>query len=239
MASIARAGGAAAGVGSAAARAGSAAAGAGAAASRGLGDLAGVGARGAGDFTGIGARGADDLAGLGRGADDLAGAAGAGAKKSSFLAKNANTLLAGGVAAGGLIYLDRMYAGAKEDVKDCMKVCLPDNWDDHAYGDLKSTELVYKELDDVGEQPVCTAQIEDCGKYCGEKCEDIHDYDAPGTNFLKGAGGDAAEGATDLFKSIFGDIFGDLGIDSTTMYASSSACSLCCCMLIIMMVVLK
>ncbi len=120
-----------------------------------------------------------------------------------------------------------------------MKVCLPENWDDHEYGDLKSSELVYKELDNAGEQPVCTAQIEDCGKYCGEKCEEIHDYDAPGTNFLKGAGGDAAEGATDLFTAIFGDIFGDLGIDSTTMYASSSACSLCCCMLIIMMVVLK
>jgi len=120
-----------------------------------------------------------------------------------------------------------------------MKVCLPENWDDHEYGDLKSSELVYKELDNTGDQPVCNAQIPDCGKYCGDKCEEIHDYDAPGTNFLTGAGGDAAEGATDLFKSIFGDIFGDLGIDSTTMYASSSACSLCCCMLIIMMVVLK
>ena len=184
--------------------------------------------------------GLDDAAKLGK-LDELGEAAEAASKskKSSFLADNASTLLAGGVAVGGLIYLDQQYAGAKEAVKDCMKVCLPENWDDHEYGDLKSSELVYKELDNAGEQPVCTAQIEDCGKYCGEKCEEIHDYDAPGTNFLKGAGGDAAEGATDLFTAIFGDIFGDLGIDSTTMYASSSACSLCCCMLIIMMVVLK
>ena len=44
---------------------------------------------------------------------------------ASFLAKNAKTLLAGGVAVGGLYYLDQQYANAKEEVKDCMKVCLP------------------------------------------------------------------------------------------------------------------
>jgi hypothetical protein len=170
--------------------------------------------------------------------DDLADA-GSKAKKSTFLSRNASTLLAGGVAAGGLYYLDQQYANAKKETKDCMKVCLPENWDDHVYGDLKSSELIYKELDNPGEQPVCTAQIEDCGKYCGDKCEEIHDYDVPGSNLLTGAAEDAAEGASDLFTALFGDLFKDFGIDSTTMYASSSALSLCCCMMMVMMVVMK
>ena len=170
--------------------------------------------------------------------DDLA-EAGAKANKSTFLSRNANTLLTGGVVAGGVLYLDQQYADAKEAVKDCMKVCLPENWDDHEYGDLKSSELVYKELDNTGDQPVCNAQIPDCGKYCGDKCEEIHDYDAPGTNFLKGAGGDAAEGATDLFKAIFGDIFGDWDVNTGVVSASSSSSSLCCCIVIILAVVMS
>jgi|DEB0MinimDraft_6_1074348.scaffolds.fasta_scaffold36236_2 hypothetical protein len=181
--------------------------------------------------------GLDDAAKL-RKADELAEAA-TKTQKSSFLANNASTLLMGGVAAGGLLYLDRQYAGAEKEVKDCMKVCLPENWDDHVYGDLKSSELIYKELDNPGEQPVCNAQIEDCGKYCGDKCEEIHDYDVPGSNLFTGAAEDAAEGASDLFTALFGNLFSDLGIDSTTMYASSSALSLCCCMMIILLVVMK
>lgn len=166
--------------------------------------------------------------------DDLADA-GSKAKKSTFLSRNASTLLAGGVAAGGLYYLDQQYANAKKETKDCMKVCLPENWDDHVYGDLKSSELIYKELDNPSEQPVCTAQIEDCGTYCGQKCEEIHDYDMPGSDLLTGTFEDVGEGASNLFTSIFGD----LGIDSTTMYASSSALSLCCCMMMVMVVVMK
>ena len=181
--------------------------------------------------------GLDDAAKL-RKADELAEAA-TKTQKSSFLANNASTLLMGGVAAGGLLYLDRQYAGAEKEVKDCMKVCLPENWDDHVYGDLKSSELIYKELDNPGDQPVCNAQIDDCGKYCGDKCEEIHDYDVPGSNLFTGAAEDAAEGASDLFTALFGNLFSDLGIDSTTMYASSSALSLCCCMMMVMVVAMK
>ena len=181
--------------------------------------------------------GLDDAAKL-RKMDELGDAA-SKTQKSSFLAKNASTLLAGGVAAGGLLYLDRQYANAKEETRDCMKVCLPENWDDHMYGELDQSGLIYKELENSSDQPVCNAQIDDCGKYCGDKCEEIHDYDAPGKNFLTGAGEDAAEGAGDLFTALFGDLFGDFGIDSTTMYASSSALSLCCCMMIVMVIVMK
>ena len=177
--------------------------------------------------------------------DELADAAGAGSKaqKSTFLAKNANTLLAGGVAAGGLLYLDRQYASAEEDVKDCMKVCLPGNWDDYAYGDLDQNELQYKELDDASDQPVCTAQMPDCGKYCGDKCEEIHDYDAPGSNLLTGAGGDAGELAGGLFGGLLGGLGGGLadglGVDTGVVSASSSSSSLCCCIVLILAAVMS
>ena len=177
--------------------------------------------------------------------DELADAAGAGSKaqKSTFLAKNANTLLAGGVAAGGLYYLDQQYKGAKEDVKDCMKVCLPGNWDDHAYGDLDKSELQYKELDDAGDQPVCSAEMPDCGKYCGDKCEEIHEYDAPGSDLLTGLGGDTGELAGGLLGGLFGGLGGGLadglGVDTGVLSASSSSSSLCCCIVIILAAVMS
>ena len=184
----------------------------------------------------------DELADAAKFSDDAAGA-GAKGQKATFLAKNANTLLAGGVAAGGLYYLDQQYKGAKEDVKDCMKVCLPGNWDDHAYGDLDKSELQYKELDDAGDQPVCSAEMPDCGKYCGDKCEEIHDYDAPGSNLLTGAGGDAGELAGGLFGGLLGGLGGGLadglGVDTGVLSASSSSSSLCCCIVIILAAVMS
>ena len=184
----------------------------------------------------------DELADAAKFSDDAAGA-GAKGQKATFLAKNANTLLAGGVAAGGLYYLDQQYKGAKEDVKDCMKVCLPGNWDDHAYGDLDKSELQYKELDDAGDQPVCSAEMPDCGKYCGDKCEEIHDYDAPGSNLLTGAGGDAGELAGGLFGGLLGGLGGGLadgiGVDTGVVSASSSSSSLCCCIVLILAAVMS
>jgi hypothetical protein len=162
------------------------------------------------------------------------------AKKSSFLSRNAGTLLTAGVAAGGLYYLDQQYKEAKEEVKDCMKVCLPDNWDDHAYGDLEKSELKYKELSDVGtdEQPICTAEIDECGAYCGDKCKEIHDYDAPGSNALTGLAGDAGETAGGLLNSLFGGLFEGMGIDTSMVgYASSASSSMIC--MIMMIIILK
>ena len=160
-------------------------------------------------------------------------------KKSSFLADNATTLLATGVAAGGLYYLEQKYDKAKEETKNCMKVCLPENWDDHAYGDLQKSDLIYKEIPNAGDQPVCTESIPDCGKYCGDKCEEIHDYDAPGSGLLGGLAGDVGEGAGGLLGGLFGGLFEGLGIDESTAMIGSGASFICCCMLIIMMVLLR
>jgi hypothetical protein len=170
--------------------------------------------------------------------DDV-GDAGDAAKKSSFLADNATTLLATGVAAGGLYYLEQKYDKAKEETKNCMKVCLPENWDDHAYGDLQKSDLIYKELPDAGDQPVCTESIPDCGKYCGDKCEEIHDYDAPGSGLVGGLAGDVGEGAGGLLGGLFGGLGKGLGIDGTTGMLISGTSFICCCMLIIMMVLLR
>lgn len=161
-------------------------------------------------------------------AGDAADAAKA-AKKSSFLARNAGTLLTGGLVAGGVLYLDDKYKQEEKDVKDCMKVCLPDNWDDYAYGDLEESELKYKEIPNAGEQPLCTPQIENCGAYCGEKCKEIHDYDAPGSGLVGGLAGDAGDATGGVLGSLFGGLFGGLskglGLDTSMVGFASSASS--------------
>jgi hypothetical protein len=205
---------------------------------RGVGEAT-TGARGL-DNVGDAARGAgraDDAADATRGARRADDAGDAGdAQKSSFLKENAGTLLAGGLAAGGIYYLDQQYKEEKEAVKDCMKVCLPDNWDDHAYGDLEKSELKYKEIADAGEQPLCTAEIEDCGQYCGDKCKEIHDFDAPGSGLAEGLAGDLGEGLGGVFKSIFGGLFEGMGLDTSVVgYASSASSSMICMVLMIML----
>src|SRR6056300_1652296 len=188
------------------------------------------------------ARGADEAGDAGKAGDagmaGDAGKAGDGGKaeKSSFLSENAGTLLTGGLVAGGLYYLDQNYKEEKKKVKDCMKVCLPDNWDDHAYGDLEKSELKYKEIADAGEQPLCTAEIEDCGQYCGDKCKEIHDFDAPGSGLAEGLAGDLGEGLGGVFKSIFGGLFEGMGLDTSVVgYASSASSSMICMVLMIML----
>lgn len=193
--------------------------------------------RGAGAATDA-ARGAGDASDAARGAGDASDAA--KARKSSFLSKNAGTLLTGGLVAGGLYYLDQNYKEEKEAVKDCMKVCLPDNWDDHAYGDLDKSDLKYKELSDVGsaEQPICTAEIDECGAYCGDKCQEIHDFDAPGSSLAEGLAGDVGEGLGGIFKSVFGGLFEGTGLDTSVVgYASSASSSMIC--MVLMIIILK
>tara|TARA_B100000427_G_C15490522_1_gene587338 strand:+ start:707 stop:1378 length:672 start_codon:yes stop_codon:yes gene_type:complete len=146
-----------------------------------------------------------------RAAKKSAEAAKRAAKKAAKAASdNAGKLIAGGLAIGGALYLEDQFKDAEEDIKDCMKVCLPENWDDFNYGDLKKSELNYRVLegeDADPNQPLCTETIEDCGEYCGDKCEDLHEYEIPGSKTLKGAGKgakEAAKGVFDVFKDILG-----------------------------------
>ena len=146
-----------------------------------------------------------------RAAKKSAEAAKRAAKKAAKAASdNAGKLIAGGLAIGGALYLEDQFKDAEEDIKNCMKVCLPENWDDFNYGDLKKSELKYRVLegeDADPNQPLCTETIEDCGKYCGDKCEDLHEYEIPGSNLVggaAGAAGKAAKGTFDIFKDILG-----------------------------------
>jgi len=140
------------------------------------------------------------------------------------LKANSKKLITGGLVFGAYRYLENKYKDAEEDIKNCVGICLPENWDDHKFGTLKKSELTYRELDEDDEgydknQPLCTKTMTDCGKYCGDKCEDIYDYDLPGSNAIKGAAEDAAEGAGGLFSGLFeglglDGIFGTSGMMS-------------------------
>jgi hypothetical protein len=140
------------------------------------------------------------------------------------LKANSKKLITGGLVFGAYRYLENKYSDAEEDIKNCVGICLPENWDDHKFGTLKKSELTYRELDEDDEgydknQPLCTKTMTDCGKYCGDKCEDIYDYDLPGSNAIKGAADDAAEGAGGLFSGLFkglglDGVFGDTGTAS-------------------------
>ena len=140
------------------------------------------------------------------------------------LKANSKKLITGGMVFGAYRYLDNKYRKADEDVRNCVGICLPENWDDHKFGDLKKSELKYRELDEDDEgydknQPLCTKTMTDCGKYCSQKCEDIYDYDLPGTDVLKGAADDAGDAAKGLFSGLFeglglDGVFGDTGTAS-------------------------
>lgn len=161
------------------------------------------------------AKSADELAAAAAAAaknsDELTAVAGAAAKGSRGTALRATALLAGGGAiAGGVLYVDQKLKEADENIQDCMKVCLPDNWDEYYYDKaFDRSKLAYKALDDPGDQPVCKENMDDCGEYCEDKCTELHEYKAPGTTLLD-RGADAASNA---FKAInpFQGLFGDMG----------------------------
>lgn len=152
---------------------------------------------------------ADDAAAA---ADDVAGAGAKGSKGVSKTTVAAGLLTAGAVA-GGLYYIDKELKDASEDIKDCMKICLPENWDEYIYGEnVKKSALVYRDIEDPGEdQPLCTKKIKDCGDFCKKKCTEIHKADLPGAGIIRGAG----DAAGDLFDRLnpfkgFGEILGNI-----------------------------
>ena len=181
-------------------------------------DLAKKGAKNVDDAADVAKKGAKSV-------DDVADAA----TTSKKLSTNAKKALAGGAAAGGLLYLDKKYKDADENIKDCMKLCLPTNWDEYDSGTLDQSKLQYKVLEEeIEDQPMCTANISNCGEYCGEKCEEIHDYDLPGQNLTKNLANDIGEGVSGVFKGLLKSV----GLDGTTGIISSvSSCS--CCLMIL------
>ena len=166
-------------------------------------------------------------------------------KAADVARANSKKLIAGGLVLGGGIYLNNKYKDAEEDIKNCIGVCLPDNWDEHAYGSLEKSELNYRPLtytDGNGEeitvdenQPLCSNVMDDCEKYCSDQCEELHDYDAPGIDLAKGAANDAADLTGDLFKS-FTDLFS--GIFSGSGIASMVSLGLCALMFVFLIIMM-
>jgi len=141
-------------------------------------------------------------------------------KAAKAASKNAGKLIAAGLVVGGGLYLENKFKEADEDIKNCMKVCLPENWDDYEYGDLDKSELKYRVLegeDANPDQPLCTAAKDDCGAYCSDKCEDLHEYNIPGSNTAAGLGAGLGKGLEGLFGglgSLFGKLFDPSGMVS-------------------------
>ncbi len=146
-------------------------------------------------------------------------------RRSRMINTGAYVLGAGGLVAGAF-YLDYRFNKADEDTKNCIKVCLPENWDEYQYGSLKKDQVRYRTISDGGEHPVCTEKISDCDKYCEERCTAIHAYKPPGQRTVEGLGGNLLKMFTDGIKTLFDGLFGDLGIDFSQLPIFSSISSL-------------
>jgi hypothetical protein len=148
-------------------------------------------------------------------------AAAAGAKRTAkAAADNAGKLITAGLVVGGGLYLENKFKKADKDTKNCINVCLPENWDDYEYGDLDKSDLKYRVLegeDANAAQPLCTATMDDCGEYCGPKCEDLHEYDIPGSKTAAGLGKGLGKGLGGLFGGLakgLGKLFDPSGMAS-------------------------
>jgi hypothetical protein len=137
----------------------------------------------------------------GKGADAV-GDAGSAAKKGGKLgkgAKKAAPLLAAAGLVGGVLYIEKKLGEENEAVQGCATACLPSNFDELLYGDLKKDKLKYKTLEELkvadpktpADQPLCSKEVKDCGEFCTTKCKAKHQSDIPGSKIM-GRAGDAA-----------------------------------------------
>lgn len=120
------------------------------------------------------------------------------------------TVTIGGIIGTG-IYLENKYNKADDDTKDCVKTCLPENWDGFEYGTLKKKELKFSQLPNTSDQPVCKQSMNDCGEYCDKKCTAIHEYKMPGSKAAEGLAGSlggAVGGVTGSFFEAFNPFAG-------------------------------
>ena len=130
-------------------------------------------------------------------------AAEAAAKRAQELRKLAVQAAIGAGVVGTGLYLEDKYNKADEDTKDCVKTCLPSNWDGYEYGTLKKKELQFSTLSNTSDQPVCKESMDDCGEYCDKKCTDIHEYEIPGSKALEGVAGGLGGAAGGVAGSFF------------------------------------
>lgn len=157
---------------------------------------------------GGGMRGAMDARGVGTAVDaakqaDEASTSMAQATKR-FAQDHMKMLVGGGMALAAAAYVDHKFAKAKEDTKQCIKLCLPVGWDEYKYGNLGKDQLQYKTQYAANDaQPICNGQINDCEEYCGEKCDEIHQVELPGEDAVDGLADKMLDGVKNIFEKLF------------------------------------
>lgn len=143
----------------------------------------------------------------------------------------AKTGVKAGLVFGGVNWIEDKFLENDKLQKQCMGFCLPYNWDSSelsGYGNLPTSELEYQNLATVTEmhdgnlpdadgwewstQPFCTQQIEHCGNYCKEKCDEEHDMRIPGVSTVLDAAEEAADEAAETTSDILKNLFDGLGL---------------------------
>lgn len=180
--------------------AGAAASSAAAAAKKAAGSAADIGKRAGKNLDSAG----DAAKAGGKNLDTAADAAKAGKKARKL--SDAAPLLAGAGLLGGMMYIENKLEKENEKIRGCTSSCLPTNYDELIYGDLKKDKLQYKTLEELkaadpkvpDDQPLCTKAVDDCGSFCTDKCKEKHQSDIPGSNIL----GRGADAVGDMFDAI-------------------------------------
>ena len=163
-----------------------------------------------------------------------------GAKKGAALAKSPlgkKALKYGAAAAvvgGGALYMNKKLKDKSEAVQGCVKVCLPEGYDEVMYGGKPKSSLAYRTIESVkakgaevdADQPFCSADIPECGDFCTAKCEEINPLDIPGAELAKagaGAVGGALKGVTS---------FAAKGIWAAIKLPVYIGCGVCLCVIL-------
>lgn len=152
------------------------------------------------------------------------------------------TVRTGGAGLAGiglLMWVDDKFKDAKEDMKDCMAVCVPENWHEYENGNLTKSELKYSTINNVEErglapipnQPYCTARINNCGEFCEKECREETEVDLPGTNILTGGARAGGGLAGDLFSNFF-TALGLGGVGNSLSTGLSISSSMLCLLLV-------
>lgn len=178
--------------------------------------------------------------GLSGGANKVDG--GAMAKSITDRQEFWRTVRTGGTGLAGLALLkwvDDKFKDAKEDMKDCMAVCVPENWHEYENGNLTKSELKYSTINNVEErglapipnQPYCTARINNCGEFCEKECREETEVDLPGTNILTGGARAGGGLVGDLFSNFF-TALGLGGVGNSLSTGLSISSSMLCLLLV-------
>jgi hypothetical protein len=155
-----------------------------------------------------------------------------GAKKGAKLIKYGAAAAALG---GGALYMNKKLKDKSEAVQGCVKVCLPEGYDEVVYGGKPKSSLAYRTLASVkakgvdvdADQPFCSADIPECGDFCTAKCEEANPLDVPGAELAK-AGASAVGGALKGATS-----FAAKGIWAAIKWPVYIGCGVCLCAILI------